>query len=197
VRDTGGVYLRGPRREEWRTIMTTNSVTWFGKPVEFGYAESITGYVTVLLRLVTGYWFLNAGVSKYAFVSGEAFDAAGWLVHGTAASPVHGFFLFAAETPWLLGFTNLAIPLGQTLIGLGLVIGAFTRLAAFWGGFLMVFFYLGNAEWAHGYVNGDLFGFLMFVIVGTLAAGRILGVDAVLEATAFVRQRPALKYVLG
>ena len=177
--------------------MTTNSVKWFGKPIEFAYDESITGYVTVMVRLITGYWFLNAGVSKYAFVAGEPFNAAGWLANATAASPIHGFFVFAAETPWLLGFTNLAIPIGQTLIGLALILGAFTRLAAFWGAVLMVFFYLGNADWAHGYVNGDLLGLLMFVVVGTLAAGRILGVDAVLEKTEFVRQRPALKYLLG
>ncbi|WP_173862774.1 DoxX family protein [Salinigranum rubrum] len=177
--------------------MTTNRVEWFGKPIEFTYSESITGYVTVMLRLITGYWFLNAGVSKYTFVSGEAFNAAGWLANGTAGSPIHGFFLFAAETPWLLGFTNLAIPVGQTLIGLALILGAFTRFAAFWGAFLMVFFYLGNADWAHGYVNGDLFGLLMFVVVGTLAAGRILGLDRMLEATEFVRQRPVLKYLLG
>jgi thiosulfate dehydrogenase [quinone] large subunit len=177
--------------------MTTNRVEWFGKPIEFAYAESITGYMTVLIRIVTGYWFLNAGVSKYAFVSGEAFNAAGWLANGTAGSPIHGFFLFAAETPWLLGFTNFAIPLGQTLIGLALIIGAMTRFAAFWGAFLMVFFYLGNADWAHGYVNGDLFGFLMFALVGTLAAGRILGVDQLLEKMDVIRQRPTLKYLLG
>jgi thiosulfate dehydrogenase [quinone] large subunit len=177
--------------------MTTSRVNWFGKTTEFAYAESLTGYVTVLVRLVTGYWFLNAGVGKFSFVSGEAFNAAGWLANGTAGSPIHAFFLFAAETPWLLGFTNLAIPIGQTLIGLALILGAFTRFAAFWGAFLMVFFYLGNADWAHGYVNGDLFGFLMFVLVGTLAAGRIMGLDAMIERMAFVRQHPALKYLLG
>ncbi|WP_318566839.1 TQO small subunit DoxD [Salinigranum marinum] len=177
--------------------MTTNSVEWFGKPIEFAYAESTTGYLTVLLRLVTGYWFLHAGVTKFAFVAGEPFNAAGWLANATAASPIHGFLVFVAETPWLLGFTNFAIPVGEALIGLALIVGAFTRFAAFWGAFLMVFFYLGNADWAHGYVNGDLFGLLMFVIIGTLAAGRILGVDTVLEQTETVRQRPALKYFLG
>jgi thiosulfate dehydrogenase [quinone] large subunit len=177
--------------------MTTSTVKLFGRPVEFTYDESITGYLTVFLRLITGYWFLNAGVNKFAVLSGEPFNAAGWLMNGTTASPVHGFFVFAAETPWLLEFTNLAIPVGQTLIGLGLIMGAFTRLAAFWGAFLMVFFYLGNASWAHGYVNGDLFGFLMFAIVATLAAGRILGVDQMLEKTALVEKYPALKYLLG
>ena len=177
--------------------MTTNYVNWFGHLVRFDYDETHTGYLAVFLRLITGYWFLHAGVTKFAFVAGEPFNAAGWMLNATAASPIHGFFVFAAETPWLLTMTNLAIPAGEALIGLGLIVGALVRLAAFFGGFLMVFFYLGNAEWAHGYVNGDLFGLLMFVIVGTLAAGRIMGVDAVIERTEAVRQYPALKYLLG
>ena len=45
--------------------------------------------------------------------------------------------------------------------------------------------------------RASLFGLMMFVIVGTLAAGRILGLDAIIEKMEFVRQRPALKYLLG
>lgn len=151
---------------------------------------------TVFLRLLTSYWFLHAGVTKYAFVSGEAFDAAGWLANGTGGSLIHGFFVLVAETPWLLTFTNLASPPGETLIGIALIVGVFTRLAAFWG-VPNGFFYLGIAEWVHGSVNCDLFGLLMFVIVGTLAAGRIFGLDTMLERTAFVRRHPAMNYLLG
>ena len=61
----------------------------------------------------------------------------------------------------------------------------------------MTLFYLGNADWAHGYVNGDLLGLLLFVVVGVFAAGRLLGVDAYLEETESVKQRPKLRYLLG
>ncbi len=152
-------------------------------------------YTLLLARLITGYWFLHAGWTKFAFVAGEPFDATGYLAN--AESPIAWLFGFVAETPWLLEFTNVMIPVGEFLIGLGLIVGALTRLAAFFGGFLMVLFYLGNADWAHGYVNGDLLGLLMFVIVGVLAAGRIAGVDAILEETDIVDQRPWLRYLLG
>ena len=152
-------------------------------------------YTLLLARLITGYWFLHAGWTKFAFVAGEPFDATGYLAN--AESPIAWLFGFVAETPWLLEFTNVMIPVGEFLIGLGLIVGALTRLAAFFGGFLMVLFYLGNADWAHGYVNGDLLGLLMFVIVGVLAAGRIAGVDAILEETELVDQRPWLRYLLG
>ena len=177
--------------------MTTNQTTTTGLGLgrQFNDLGTGAGYTLLLVRLVTGYWFLHAGWTKFAFVAGEPFTAAGYLAN--ADSPIAWLFGFVAETPWLLEFTNFMIPIGEFMIGLGLIVGALTRLAAFFGGFLMVMFYLGNADWAHGYVNGDLLGLLMFAIVGVLAAGRVAGVDAVLEDTEFVQQRPWLRYLLG
>lgn len=172
--------------------MTTRQANWFGSSIDFDYAASVAGYTTVLVRLLTGWWFFHAGYTKLG-----AFDASGWMLHATQGSPIHGFLAWAAGTPWLLEFTNFMIPVGELLIGLGILLGALVRLAAFFGGVLMVFFYLGNADWAHGYVNGDLFGLLMFVIVGVFAAGRIFGLDAIIEKTETVRQRPVLRYLLG
>lgn len=178
-------------------MAATGQIEMLGNRLDFDYAEGATGYVLVLTRLITGYWFLHAGVTKY--LAAEPFNAAGWLVNATggAPGPVHAFLVWVGQTPWMLEFTNVMIPLGETLIGLGLVVGAAVRLAALGGAFLMTFFYLGNAAWGHGLVNGDLLGLLMFVIVGTLATGRLLGLDAYLEQTEFVKQRPKLKYLLG
>jgi thiosulfate dehydrogenase [quinone] large subunit len=176
--------------------MTTNNTTnILGTGYDFDRAGPAAGYVMLAVRLIVGYWFLHAGWTKFAFVAGEPFSAAGYLAN--AESPIALLFQFVAGTPWLLEFTNFMIPVGEFLIGLGVILGALTRLAAFFGGFLMVMFYLGNADWAHGYVNGDLMGLLLFVIVGVFATGRILGVDAVLEDTVFVEQRPWLRYLLG
>ena len=174
---------------------TEATVQWLGRRQEFEYADGVAGYTLVLIRLVVGYWFLHAGWTKFAFVAGEPFDATGYLAH--AETPIAPLFEFVVGTPWLLEATNVMIPLGEFLIGLGLVLGALVRLAALFGGVLMTLFYLGNADWAHGYVNGDLLGLLMFVIVGVFAAGRILGVDASLEETEFVKRRPRLRYLLG
>ncbi|AFK18444.1 DoxX family membrane protein [Haloferax mediterranei ATCC 33500] len=176
-------------------MTATGQIKMLGNRMDFDYSQGATGYVLVLTRLITGYWFLHAGWGK--LTGPEAFDAGGWLINATGGSPIHGFLLWAGQTPWMLEFTNFMIPAGEFLIGLGLLVGALTRLAAFFGGLLMVFFYLGNADWGHGLVNGDLFGLMMFVIVGTLAAGRIYGLDAIIEKTEFVRQHPALKYLLG
>jgi thiosulfate dehydrogenase [quinone] large subunit len=177
-------------------MMATSTQSKLGNPVEFDLTGTLAGYWVAALRIVTGYWFLHAGVTKFAVVAGEPFDASGWLVNATGGSPIHGFFVWAAGTPWLLEFTNFMIPVGETLIGLGLLVGGLVRLASFFGAVLMTFFYLGNAAWSHGMVNGDLLGLLMFVTVGVLGAGRVLGVDALLERTDIGNSRAA-KYLLG
>ena len=176
-------------------MTTTQTTSLFGRTDTFKNAGLAATYLLLAVWLITGYWFLHAGWTKFAFVAGEPFDATGYLAN--ADSPIAWLFGYVAETPWLLEFTNVMIPTGEFLIGLGLILGALTRLAAFFGGVLMVLFYLGNADWAHGYVNGDLLGLLLFAIVGVFATGRLLGVDAVLEDTDIVAQRPWLRYLLG
>ena len=176
-------------------MTTTQTTSLLGRTDAFDDAGSAATSLLLAVRLITGYWFLHAGWTKFTFVAGEPFDASGYLAN--ADSPIAWLFGYVAETPWLLEFTNFMIPLGEFLIGLGVLLGALTRLAAFFGGFLMVLFYLGNADWAHGYVNGDLLGLLMFVIVGVLAAGRIVGFHAVLGETDLVDQRPVLRLPLG
>ena len=176
-------------------MTTTQTTSLLGRTDAFDDAGSAATYLLLAVRLITGYWFLHAGWTKFTFVAGEPFDASGYLAN--ADSPIAWLFGFVAETPWLLEFTNFMIPVGEFLIGLGVLLGVLTRLAAVFGGFLMVLFYLGNAEWAHGYVNGDLMGLLLFAIVGIFAAGRVVGVDGFIEDTEFVSQRPWLRYLLG
>ena len=64
--------------------------------------------------------------------------------------------------------------MGGSPIGLGLIVGAFTRLAAFFGALMMLMFYLGNWDMAHGPINGDFAYMLVFLTVAALGAGRIL-----------------------
>jgi thiosulfate dehydrogenase [quinone] large subunit len=99
-----------------------------------------------------------------------------------------------------LTLVNIAVPVGQTLIGLGLVVGALTRLAAFFGAFLMSFFYFINGEtggWAHGVVTGELLGLLIFAMIATLGAGRVLGVDAYLARMDLFKGDTKLRWLIG
>ncbi|MDZ7702493.1 MAG: DoxX family protein [Halobacteriales archaeon] len=167
-----------------------------GKERSMAVSETWLAYWLIILRLVAGWWMLHAGLDK---LFNWPFDAS-WFVGGAAAGTSIGPVVTLFGGGAGLAFTNVAVPVGQFLIGLGLVLGAFTRLAAFFGAFLMVFFYFINGEtggWAHGVVTGELLGLLIFAAIATLGAGRILGVDAYLWDSAFVNDHPKLRHFIG
>lgn len=153
-------------------------------------------YWLVLLRLISGWWLLHAGLDKLA---NWPFDAS-WFVGGAAAGTSLGPFVTLFSGGAGLAFTNVMVPVGQTLIGLGLILGALTRTAAFFGAFLMMFFYFINGEtggWAHGLVTGELLGILVFGTIVALGAGGVWALDERLKQTSFFQNRPRLRKLLG
>ncbi|MFB6166150.1 MAG: DoxX family membrane protein [Haloarculaceae archaeon] len=166
-----------------------------------GKAHSLSAWFVLALRLMMGYAFAYSGFTK---ITEGGFDAAGYLTHSAAANgnPLAGTFAWMGQTPWFVDFVNVAVPYGELLIGLGLLVGALVRLAAFFGAFMMLMFYFGNWDVAHGLINGDFAYMLVFLAVAALGAGRILGLDAIIErlevgGQALVERYPALAYVLG
>jgi thiosulfate dehydrogenase [quinone] large subunit len=165
-----------------------------------GEAHSLSAWFVLALRLMMGYAFFHAGFSK---VTEAGWSAKGYLLNAVPAeSPLVGLFHWMGSTPWFAEFLSIAVPWGELLIGLGLLFGAMTRLAAFWGAFMMLMFYFSNWSVSHGFVNGDFAYMLVFLAVAALGAGRILGVDALLEqfevgGVPLVERYPALRYVLG
>ncbi|MDG5777883.1 DoxX family protein [Haloarculaceae archaeon H-GB1-1] len=166
-----------------------------------GEAHSLSAWFVLALRLMMGYAFLHAGYGKLA--AAEPFGAAGYLMNAVPeASPLYGVFQWMGTTPWVVEFLNVAVPWGELLIGLGLLVGALTRLAAFWGAFMMLMFYFSNWDVAHGFINGDFAYMLVFLAVAAFGAGRILGLDAYIEkmdvdGEPLLERFPKLRYVLG
>ena len=182
----------------------------FGRNVEFDFSGPWGAYWIVMSRLVLGVWMLHGGLEKYTWaLASEPFSSQGWLAgqfpagaDGTLLAQLRpdwlqAFFDFTVNTPWMLAFTDFMIPLGELLIGLGLLLGVATRLSAFFGGALLAFFYFGNADWAHGIANAELAGIMLFAGLVVFSAGRVLGLDPLLERTAFVENHPRLRYLLG
>jgi thiosulfate dehydrogenase [quinone] large subunit len=159
-------------------------------------AHQFSAWFVLALRLMMGYAFLHSGVDK--ILSGS-FSAGGYLgnVASTNGNPMEGVFAWMANTPWFLDFVNVAVPWGEALIGIGLLVGGLTRLAAFFGAFMMLMFYFGNWSVSHGYVNGDFAYMLVFLSVAAFGAGRIFGVDQYIEKLDIVEQQPWLRYFLG
>ena len=165
-----------------------------------GKLHTLSVWFILALRLMMGIAFFQSGFDK---VLGE-FGAAGYLNNAPAAngSPVAGLFEAMGSSDLFVSFVDIAVPWGEVLIGLGLIFGALTRLAAFFGAFMMLMFYLGNWDMAHGFINGDFAYMLTFLAVAAFGAGRILGLDAYIEqykldGEALVEKYPILGYVLG
>ncbi|EMA48580.1 MULTISPECIES: DoxX family protein [Halococcus] len=165
-----------------------------------GKAHSLSAWFVLALRLMMGYAFLYSGVDK---ILAGGFDAQGYLVGAVPeGSPLVGLFATMGQTPWFVDFVNVAVPWGEVLIGLGLLVGFLTRLAAFWGAFMMLLFYFGNWEVTHGVINGDFAYMLVFLAVAAFGAGRILGLDAIVEqheidGQPLIERYPKLDYILG
>ncbi len=58
-------------------------------------------------------------------------------------------------------------------------------------------FCFGSWDVAGGLVNDQLVYAAIFLVLGALAAGRILGVDRYLESHPLVERYPKLRYLLG
>ncbi|RQG93282.1 DoxX family protein [Natrarchaeobius halalkaliphilus] len=167
-----------------------------------GEPHALSAWFVVALRLTMGLAFLGAGVGKLSVVAGQPFDAGGYLMG--ASGPAAGLFGAMATNPALMEVVNVVVPATQILIGLALVAGAFVRLAALGGAMQMAMFYLASWDVAGplGFVNSDLVYLMVFLAIAAFGAGRILGLDRVIETLEvggepLLERVPALRYVLG
>lgn len=92
-----------------------------------------------LLRVVIGWHFLYEGFAK--LVNPE-WSAAGYLE--VSRWLFSGFFQWIAHTPTALQAVDFLVVWGMILIGMGLMVGLFTRIAGASGMLLLLFFYLCN-----------------------------------------------------
>jgi thiosulfate dehydrogenase [quinone] large subunit len=170
---------------------TTRTAT--GTNYGFQVSGAWTAYWVAMLRVITGWWFFHAGFTKL-LDSGLSFGYAAAYLEGMSGTTLGPVATFLAGYPILVG---AMVPLFETLIGLALIAGLLTRLASFGGVMFMSLFWVGNADFAHALVNGDLMGLLLFVTMIVFAAGRYYGLDASVERLQFVQNNPRLKYLLG
>ena len=187
--------------------MATNTETKLGGSVAGftleGEAHTLSGLFAAVLRVLIGGMMLFAGLGKFEAVSGEAFNAAGYLANVDAASPVSGLYGAMAASPAFVEMANVLVPWTQVLIGVALIAGGFVRLAAFGGALQMMLFYLGGWEGdILAAFDSTLIYAAVFVTVAALGAGRILGADRYIETLEvggqpLIERFPPLRYLLG
>jgi thiosulfate dehydrogenase [quinone] large subunit len=174
--------------------MAYRDTTLAGTGFELNLSGGWQRYWLAFMRVIVGWWFFASGFTKI-LTDGLNYTYGPMYLRGmtdTALGPIPVWM--GENLAWLI---KPGVPLFETLIGLGIMFGVLTRLAAFGGAFFMTLFWVGNAGFGHGLVNSDLFGLLLFLTLGVLAAGRYFGLDAYIEQMAFVQNHPRLRYLLG
>jgi thiosulfate dehydrogenase [quinone] large subunit len=150
----------------------------------------------IVLRVLIGWHFLYEGIAK---LSNPNWSAAGYLTQ--ARGPLAGFFHWMASDPNVLANVNLMNQWGLTLIGLGLIVGCFTRLAAASGILVIMLFYLCNppfvgyfysipSEGSYLIVNKNLVEVAALAVVFTTRSGLVAGIDRIIHGLLKPRPRP-------
>ncbi|MFB3170322.1 DoxX family membrane protein [Neobacillus sp. 179-C4.2 HS] len=111
--------------------------------------NKISAAILTIIRLYLGYSWFTAGFHKLT----GGFDASGFL-KGATANPVKGpdgTMVFAWYVDFLKNFAlpnidvfNVIVPWGETLIGLGLLLGCLTTAAMFFGLVMNFSFFLAG-----------------------------------------------------
>ena len=151
-----------------------------------------------LLRIVIGWHFLYEGVSK---LTSTTWSAAGYM--NSSRGPLAEFFRWIAGQPQLLDNANLITMYGLTIVGVLLMLGLFTRLAAVGGIVFILLFYLCNppfigyfyalpTEGTYLIVNKNVVELCALVVVLVTGTGRFAGLDGILHGLLVRWRRPRL-----
>jgi len=144
--------------------------------------KSIHLYVLVALRVGIGWHFLFEGITKLA---SPGWSASGYLMSSTGF--LSGLFQSMAQNEAVLIVINFLNIWGLILIGLGLFLGLFTRVAQFAGIALLSLYYLANPpflsnsgigfEGVYLIVSKDFLEIIALIVLSFFPTGKFLGVD--------------------
>ena len=151
-----------------------------------------------VLRVVIGWHFLYEGVAK---LTSSTWSAAGYM--RASRGPLAELFRWIASQPQLLDNANLITMYGLTVVGLLLMLGLFTRLAAAGGIFFILLFYLCNppfigyfyaipTEGTYLIVNKNVVELCALVVILLTGTGRFAGLDGILHGLVVRLRRPRL-----
>ena len=152
----------------------------------------------VVLRVLIGWHFLYEGLSK---LTTPGWSASGYLLQ--SRGPFASLFRGIAADPGLLSTVNQLNMWGLTAIGLGLVLGCFTRLASAAGLLVILLFYLCNPpfvgyfystpmEGSYLVVNKNLVEAAALAVVLVTGSGLVAGLDRIIHGLLRRRARPAV-----
>ncbi len=140
-----------------------------------------------IMRVLIGWHFLYEGVAK---LMKPNWSAAGYLLQ--ARGIFSGIFRWIANSPDVLSIVNQMNIWGLIAIGLGLILGCFTRLASIAGMLLILLYYFCNPLFVGFYysipmegnymiVNKNLVELAALFVIMVTYSGRYAGFDRILN----------------
>lgn len=157
-----------------------NSVTHIPEPpvARFFFADTRIAWLWLLLRLYVGWQWIVAGYEKVTsplWVGPKAGVALQGFLHGAVAKSVglhpdvsfwYAYFLQHMVIPNSQSF-SMVVAYGEFLVGVALILGIFTGIAAFFAGFMnMNYLFAGTVS-----INPLLFLCELFLILAWRVAG--------------------------
>jgi thiosulfate dehydrogenase [quinone] large subunit len=171
----------------------------------------------LLMRLVAGTLMFFAGIEKVLYTTWGG-HTSGWSA-GFYLSNIAGGGAFNSWFQSLAGsqVVNDLVIWGEVLIGLGLLIGFLTRLAAYSGivmnGLFWISQYMASSRtstgalavnagpwgngWANGPLNNNFLLIVMYIIIILVGAGVKWGLDRYVHDLEFVKNNSWLKVIFG
>jgi thiosulfate dehydrogenase [quinone] large subunit len=140
-----------------------------------------------VMRIAIGWHFLYEGVAK---LTSASWSAAGYLK--VSRGPFAGFFHWIASRPDLLDKVNLITMYGLAVVGVLLILGLFTRVAAVGGVGFVLLFYLCNppfvgyfysipTEGSYLVVNKNVVEACALVVILLTRSGVFAGLDRIVR----------------
>ena len=141
----------------------------------------------IILRVLIGWHFLYEGIAK---LMKPGWSAAGFLLQ--AKWIFSGLFNWIAGNPTVLSIVNFLNIWGLILVGLGLILGCFSRIASIAGMGLIILYYLCNpplvglyysipAEGNYLIVNKNIVEMAALLVLLLFPTGKILGLDHIIH----------------
>jgi thiosulfate dehydrogenase [quinone] large subunit len=144
--------------------------------IDYASRKRFQLWPVALLRIYTGIFFAWHGFGK---ISGGSFADGmnSFLMSRLEASfPFYRPFIEVVVLP-NSGIFAAMIAWGELLIGLALVVGLATRYAAVAGALMVANFWFAKGESFLAGSNHDVIWLVIFIVLATVPAGRVAGLD--------------------
>ena len=151
----------------------------------------------VLLRIVIGWHFLYEGIAK---LTSPSWSAVGYM--RASRGPFAALFKSIVNNPQMLDNANLITMYGLAIVGVLLILGLLTRLAAIGGIAFILLFYLCNppfvgyfytipTEGTYLIVNKNLVELCALAVILLTRSGLVAGLDRIVHGLLAGRTRLA------